>query len=353
MMSLQIKQNVSLAGYTSFKCGGSAEHLVEIKSADELEQFINNNDMSPILTIGYGTNSLISDRGIPGLVIVTNGGKINIDSGLLVADSGVWWDNAVKQSIEAGLWGIELMSGIPGGVGAAVAGNIAAYGQAVADNLEYTDVIDYKSKERTRLGTHELNMTYRSSAFNRGELDTKVILRAAFKLSKSQTKELKYQTALDEASQNNLDPDSLKDRRKIIMLARDKAGSLLDSRSTAGQAKTAGSFFRNPTLSKEQAEQIVAFDETGRTAEQITKMNIEHGGDSLRVSAAHVMLAAGFKRGQSWGPVRLHPDHVLKIENTGNATSQQIYEVVQEIITTVKQKLGIDLIPEVRFLGKF
>jgi UDP-N-acetylmuramate dehydrogenase len=66
-----------------------------------------------------------------------------------------------------------------------------------------------------------------------------------------------------------------------------------------------------------------------------------------------VLLAAGFKRGQSWGKVRLHPDHILKIENTGGASAQDIYNVVQEVVATVRQKLSIELEPEVRFIGYF
>ena len=116
---------------------------------------------------------------------------------------------------------------------------------------------------------------------------------------------------------------------------------------------TAGSFFRNPIVSEEAVDKLMAFEEHGRTADMLRKMNQVHGGAQKRVSASHVLLAAGFQRGQTWGPVRLHPDHILKVENTGGATAQQIYDVAQEIIQTVKQKLDIDLIPEVRFLGSF
>ena len=83
------------------------------------------------------------------------------------------------------------------------------------------------------------------------------------------------------------------------------------------------------------------------------ELNQVHGGAQMRVSAAHVLLAAGFSRGQTWGPVRLHPDHILKIENTGGATAQNIYDVAMEIQRTVLDKLSIELSPEVRFLGEF
>ncbi len=83
------------------------------------------------------------------------------------------------------------------------------------------------------------------------------------------------------------------------------------------------------------------------------QQNKIHGGDQARVSASHVLLAAGFKRGQNWGPVRLHPEHVLKLENIKGASAQQIFDVAMEIINVVQQKLAIALESEVKFLGEF
>lgn len=117
---------------------------------------------------------------------------------------------------------------------------------------------------------------------------------------------------------------------------------------------TAGSFFKNPVVDESQIEAIIANEEVaGKTKEQILRQNQIHGQNQARVSAAHVLLAAGFKRGQTWGQVRLDLEHVLKVENMGAATAQEIYAVVQEIIHTVKEKLGVTLVPEVRIMGEF
>ncbi|MEO5691039.1 MAG: hypothetical protein ABIQ64_02530, partial [Candidatus Saccharimonadales bacterium] len=72
-----------------------------------------------------------------------------------------------------------------------------------------------------------------------------------------------------------------------------------------------------------------------------------------RASAAHVLLAAGFKRGQSWGSVKLHDKHVLKIETLPGALAQDVYDVSHLVTQTVKAKLDITLDHEVRFLGEF
>ena len=82
-------------------------------------------------------------------------------------------------------------------------------------------------------------------------------------------------------------------------------------------------------------------------------MNRLQGGQATRVSAALVLLATGFCRGQIFGRVRLHPDHVLKLENYQQASAAEIYQVGAEIQAAVKAKLGILLEPEIAFWGDF
>ena len=98
---------------------------------------------------------------------------------------------------------------------------------------------------------------------------------------------------------------------------------------------------------------VMKYDESGKTKAELKKMNQVHGGDQRRVSAAHVMLAAGFKRGQTWGKVKLNDQNLLKIEALPGASAQDIFDVVRLIQTEVKKKLDINLEPEARILGVF
>lgn len=335
---------------TSFGVGGPAERLITIENTADVEPAIQ--ELRPekkLWTLGFGTNVLISDHGLPGTTLQFRNRDIHLEDGLLVADAGVWWDDLVQEAIKRNLWGIEFMSGIPGSVGGGVFINITAYGQAQSDTLEWVDIYDLSDHSSKRLLGKDLPTGYKQSIFQ--DKENYIVIRAAYRLSNAPTTELTYERALDVAKQLDLKPDLLEARRKIIMEARNQAGSLFDFNHD--YAKSVGSFFRNPLVTPAQAEMVIAYDETGKTREQIAAMNQSHGGDRLRVSAAHVMLAAGFKRGQSWGPVRLHPKHVLKLENAGGATAQQIYDAAQEIITTVKTKLAITLEPEARILGQF
>lgn len=340
-------KNVALSKYTSLKVGGPAEELIELEEKDDLLSAVQE-VTGKLWIFGSGTNSLISDDGLPGTVIINNSTYMHVKDNVVTAESGVNWDDLVQFSIEHNLYGLELMSGIPGGVGAAIVGNIAAYGQKIADTFVSAEVYDNKDKTTKTLKKSDLEFDYRTSTLADSKHDI-IILSATFDLSENPTMQLEYESALNVAKELRLIPHSLKDRRKIIMETRKRAGSLLTKNAHA----TAGSFFKNPVVNEKQVDSILEFDESGIGKEKLLRQNKLHSGNSVRVSAAHVLLAAGFNRGQTWGNVRLHPDHILKLENTGKATASEIHDVVEFITGTVKSRLGIDLEPEVKFIGKF
>lgn len=351
---MNIQKNIALSNYTSFKVGGPAENLVLLESKDQLANLLNSIHSSYIWILGNGTNTLVSDKGLPGTIIIntlnTTDAIKQIDESTIQANSGANWDELVQFTIANDLYGIELMSGIPGTVGGAVVGNIAAYGQKLADTLIAINVFDTKSHTIKKLNHAELGFGYRYSNLQNKQNRHLIILDATFKLSNKPTSQLEYESALKVATEFRIVPHLLKDRRAIIMETRKRAGSLLTNDNSYA---TAGSFFRNPLVSEDQVEKILSYEETSISKAKLLRQNTLHSGNHTRVSAAHILLSAGFKRGQTWGKVRLHPNHILKIENTGGASAQDIHDVAELIIETVKSKLGIQLIPEVRFLGHF
>jgi UDP-N-acetylmuramate dehydrogenase len=348
---MKLQRNVPLAGYTSLHVGGPAQTLLATEEGDDLKEIISTVD-KPVWVLGYGTNTLISDQGLRGTVILNQSGNINIlEHDQIRADSGANWDELVQKAISNSLWGLEFTSGIPGGVGAAVVGNIAAYGHKIADSFVSATFLNTTDGSVFTWDKSKLGFDYRSSDLQLPENKNLIILDATFQLSQSPTSKLEYESALKTASELGIQPDSLENRRKIIIETRRKAGSLLTDSSVGPW--TAGSFFKNPLIDEAQIQNIISHEESSVSREQLLRQNVIHGGDKARVSAAHVLLAAGFSRGQTWGNVRLHPHHILKVENIGNATAQEIYNVVHHIIATVHQKLNIRLEPEVRFIGDF
>jgi len=346
---MNVTHNAPLASLTSLAVGGSASELIAPTNTEEIIEA--SKDSGRLWLLGYGTNSLISDGTLPGRTIRIVNGTITHQGRLLIADAGVWWDDIVSYAIDKQLWGIECMSAIPGGVGGAVVGNIAAYGQAISDTLQWIEVLDTDDNSIKTMNAAELEFSYRHSVLQNDSHRSLIVLRAAFELSDASTRDISYQRLVDAANKHEFSLKTLEGRREATIIARHQAGSLWDYRDKVHDSNNAGSFFRNPLVSQSQVESLIAHDESGTTAEQIKKMNQIHGGDSLRVSAAHVLLAAGYNRGQTWGSVRLHPDHVLKLETLPGSTATQVHEVVLEIVSTVKNKLDIELIPEPRLIG--
>lgn len=350
---MNIQSNVLLAPYTSFQVGGTAEHFALVEDYNALTEALKCTlESTQLWLLGYGSNSLISDHGLSGMVLCIRGGGVEIkDSITIVADAGAWWDDVVTSSIAHNLWGIELLSEVPGSVGAALYINIAAYGQSIGERVAWIDVWDRKLSVEKRFFAEELAWGYKTSIFQDPQNSHLVILRAGFTLSTKKTTELTYQKAVDIATEEKLDANDLQARRRIIVEARNQAGSLWKPEQQKNH--TVGSFFRNPVVTQEQADFILTQDESGKTAEQLKKMNQVHGGSEQRVSAAHVMLAAGFKRGQQWGNVKLNEQNLLKIEALDGASAQDIYNVAMHIQQTCLEKTGIALEPEARILGDF
>lgn len=341
--------NESLAPYTSLRVGGPAEKLVIVETRDEMIAALQASEQQPWV-LGFGCNILVSDKGLPGTTILWRSGEISVDGNQVTADAGVWWDDVVQAGIEHDLWGLELLGEIPSSTGGAVFGNIAAYGGQISDTLAWVELYDMNTKEVARHNTTDFRFSYRQSSLQ--QEPHRIILRAGFELKNTPVHELRYESALAIARERNLDTNKLEDRRTIIVETRRRAGSLYDPNDEAPE-RTAGSFFKNPIVSLEQAKELAQFDETGKTLERIQEQSKIHGGSAQRASAAHVLLAAGFHRGQQWNNVILHPSHVLKVATLPGAKAQEVYDVVKEIQQTVKEKLDIDLEPEVRFLGRF
>jgi len=348
---MDIQKNISLAPFTSFGVGGMAENFIEASNAEQLILILETSDIRPIHLIGFGSNTLVSDNTLPGLVVCIRGGNMVFDNSGVTVDAGVWWDDVVRKSIENGLWGIELMSEIPGSVGAGIYINITAYGQTLGPLIEWVDAWNPEIQEVIRINKSELLWDYKQSIFQKPENRELVILRAHISLGRKMTEKLEYQKAIDVAAELNLPIDSLQDRRRIIIEARRRAGSLWHPGKE--ESKTVGSFFRNPIVDEQLAEEIMSFDETNKTAEQIKSMNLVHGGNTKRVSAAHVMLACGFKRGQQWRNVKLNNLNLLKIEAMPGATAQEIYSVAMLIQKSCRERLGVCLQFEAQLLGKF
>ncbi|WP_311480638.1 UDP-N-acetylmuramate dehydrogenase [uncultured Anaerococcus sp.] len=180
----QIDFNKDLKTYTTFGIGGPADVLARPTSIEELEELLKFNYKNKIETfvMGKGSNLLVSDKGIRGCVIILsdNFDKVDIDGDYLTALSGTSLNEASLAAIEAGLAGMEEISGIPGSVGGAVAMNAGAYGGEIKDVAVEIKAFDFEGNLHT-FKNEEMNFSYRHSRIFDDNL---IVVSAKFKLEK-------------------------------------------------------------------------------------------------------------------------------------------------------------------------
>lgn len=183
--------NIDLKTYTTFGIGGPADVLIRPTSIEELEEVLKFNHDNNIETfvMGKGSNLLVSDKGIRGCVIVLadNFDRVKIEGEYLTALAGTSLNKASLAAINAGLSGMEEISGIPGSVGGGVAMNAGAYGGEIKDVAVEIKAFDYAGNLHI-FTNEEMNFSYRHSRIFDDNL---IVVSAKFKLEKGDKDEIK------------------------------------------------------------------------------------------------------------------------------------------------------------------
>jgi UDP-N-acetylmuramate dehydrogenase len=186
----RLQENVTLAPFTAVRIGGTADALVTVKSADELADTVARlwELGLPCVILGGGSNVLVSDRGVRGVVVLNRAKDVRFDNGAqpkVWAESGAGFSSLANLAAEYGLAGLEWAATVPGTVGGAVYGNAGAFGSDMAGNLIYAELLTENGRERWHV--EKMEYGYRTSALKRSTLKV-VILAAEMHLSHS-TKE--------------------------------------------------------------------------------------------------------------------------------------------------------------------
>ena len=288
----QVREKAALAPYTTYGVGGPADLLIEARATEDLAALVRLAHAAgvPALVLGAGSNVLIADGGVRGLVILNRCVGYGIDDdGVLVAESGVDLRKVARATVEAGWAGLDWAIGVPGSVGGGVVGNAGAYGGCIADNLVWVDVA-LADGARALWGAEELAFGYRTSALKRVAEPSRrpVVLQAAFQLERADLAELQERVRAIQAQR----------------LARTPAG------------RCAGSVFKR----------------------------------TLHYPAGFLIEQAGLK-GQRVGDAVVSDKHANFIMNQGQATAADIRALIVLVQREVKEKLGERLEPEIEFLG--
>ena len=249
---------------------------------------------------------------------------------IVKAGAGVVWDDFVAYTVRNGWGGLENLSYIPGSVGACPVQNIGAYGVEVKDTLFSVEGYYLDTFEPFILSNTQCNFGYRNSIF-KNELRNKVFIWAvSFKLAKNPVVNTSYGNLSKELE--GFSHVNIANVRDVVINVR---RSKLPDPAEAGNA---GSFFKNPSINKELAEQLVSND---------SKMPYFDNPDgSVKIPAAYLIEQCGWK-GFRKGDAGVHHKQCLVLVNHGKATGLEIIDLANEIIASVLERYGIKLDSEV------
>jgi UDP-N-acetylmuramate dehydrogenase len=296
----RVRANVSLAPLTTFRVGGPADWLVETRSADEIVAALRLARAAevPATILGGGSNVLVADRGVRGLVIRTRGGEVRAEGeDHIRADAAVTINGLVRWTITHGRAGLEAWAGTPGTVGGAVFGNAHFGGRLIGDLV--TEV-----RLATRDGaTTDVLRSAMAFGYDRSRLqDTgEILLSAVFRVSPG-------------------DPAELRATARASLAFRKRTQPL--------DAPSAGCIFQNPQPDRDAVP------------------------DGIPWSAGALVDRAGLK-GAAAGGARVSPTHGNFIVNDGAATAAEIKGLIDRCRAAVRDRFGVELRDEIVLLGDF
>lgn len=335
-------ENFSLKPYNTFGVDANAKFFTEIHSIDELKEAINfsNTKNLPLLLIGGGSNILLT-KDFEGLAIKLNLKGIHEDlidenEVLVTAKAGENWHEFVLFCLSKNYGGLENLSLIPGNVGTSPMQNIGAYGTEIRDIFVNCTVLNLENLQLETFNLEQCKFGYRDSIFKQEGKGKYVILEVTFKLTRQNHKiKTEYGAIKSELENLGIENPTIQDVSKAVINIRQ---SKLPDPKEIGNA---GSFFKNPTISLTQFEDL---------KQKFENIQGYPNGDFVKVPAGWLIEQCGWK-GKQIGNVASHKLQSLVIINaTGNATGKEIFDFSTEIINSVKEKFGIELEREVNII---
>ena len=289
-IGVKTSRDEPLARFTTMRVGGPADLFATVHNAFELRALVRfaRTRALPHLVLGRGSDVVISDRGVRGLVIQDRAEGSHLDGDRYTAEAGVPMARAATETQKAGLTGLEFGLAIPGSVGGAVWANAGAHESDMAGVLESARVLDGSGVEAV-LQASELGLAYRDSRFKHPGEIAEIVLEATFRLATA-------------------DPDVIRERLDEIRRWRQAHQPL--------GIPSAGSYFRNP------------------------------GGES----AGRLIDEAGLK-GTRLGGAVVSEKHANFIVNDQKGTATDVRRLGDLVRAAVAARTGIDLVPEVQFIG--
>lgn len=294
------QRSCPLAPLTTFRVGGSADWLLDVRTSAELATALRlaSRERIPVTMLGGGSNVLVSDTGVRGLVLRARGGEIRrTEADRVRADAAVTINGLVRWTINHGCAGLEGWAGTPGTVGGAIFGNAHFAGHLMGDLVKRVRLVGRAGVE-TDVSSGDLSFGYEGS---RLRTTGEILLWAEFAITGG-------------------DPVTLRKAARESLAFRKRTQPL--------DTPSAGCIFRNPQPGRDVVP------------------------DGIPWSAGALIDRAGLK-GESVGGARVSPTHGNFIVNDGHATARDIRALVERCRSRVRDQFGVELREEIVYLGTF
>ncbi|KKU91353.1 MAG: UDP-N-acetylenolpyruvoylglucosamine reductase [Microgenomates group bacterium GW2011_GWA1_48_10] len=357
---LQVQQNVDLAPFNTFKVSAKANRFVALSSLSDLRNLSTVLlETELMLILGEGANILLT-KDYHGLAVKNElrGRRVTLqdsDSVTVEAAAGEDWHEFVMWAVEQGLSGIENLAFIPGTVGAAPVQNIAAYGQTVGEVILSVQGFHLSDlRNLSVLSNEDCHFYYRDSVFKHDLKGKFFVTSVTFKFSKTAHYDTTYHSRY-ESLKGELDT-LYPGRGQRQFTPKEIAQAVISIRSKKlpdwHKLGTAGSFFKNPFVSKAKFAQLA------QSVKDLQPYPIDHMlypnpddpvfamTDMVKIPAGRLLDELGWK-GKRVGNVGTYEKHALVVVNYGGATGQETLEFAQKMQEEVKMNFEIDLEPEV------
>lgn len=288
-LGIYVKTNEPLKTYTSFRIGGPADVLIQPDSTESLSEILkacSDEGITPYI-LGRGSNVLVADDGVRGVVIVMGDAFSNIEycgNNLLKVQAGASLRKVCRFCLDYSLSGMEFAYGIPGSIGGGVYMNAGAYGGELSDRIVLVNHMDFQGNKGSFQGKRELDLSYRHSRYMEEDL---IITSVILYLEKGNPDAIKMKM------------DNIMDRRKLKQP--------LDYPSAGSTFKRPEGYFASKLI-----------DDCGL-------------------------------RGKTIGGAQVSEKHAGFVINKGGATADDIKELIKYVEKTVKKETGVSLEPEIRF----
>lgn len=304
----RVKRDVPIAPFTTFKIGGPATMFFEALTNEDLVKSITfaRKFKIPFYLLSGGSNVLVNDKGVDKLVIKISTSDLIIKENYIVADGGVPLASLVNASIENGLQGLVWASGIPGNVSGAVRGNAGAYGGEMKDSIHSIEVM--RGSKQFVIEREHLTFGYRDSQFKH---NNDIILAVKFEFA---------------------------EKGKVDVMRVESEKIIAERKEKHPEAPCAGSFFKNILITEDNEEIF-------------KKLGIPEKSWGYKKVPSGWLLDQVDMRGKSIGGAKVSDKHANIIVNTGDATADDVLQLVSLMKTKVRDELGIQIEEEVQLVG--